>query len=125
MEELEARIVWSTNHYDGPAAGVAIHSGVHYWFHYLDSIDDRPRRFGLHPLSQSEFKIERQRHELFRNYVGHHCDYDESGRRLTNAVYHSPSNEALAECYAEQDKLRSNAQRMAYSRREPIGWFVR
>lgn len=124
MEELEAKIVWSTNHYDGPAAGMAVCNGVHYWFAYRGNIDDHPREFNLFPISQTEFKVERQRHELFRNAVGHHCDY-ENGRRATNAVYHNPTQEALSECYAEQDKLRSYAQRMAIERREPIGWFRR
>jgi hypothetical protein len=55
--------------------------------HEDDRVDyDRTRYFKVYRLPKDVMEAIKHNHELFRNYVGTHTDYDESGRRGKGAT---------------------------------------
>ena len=79
--EVEARMLWSLGHYDGPMTGIALYDGKPYYArcHQIPHTK-KPRYFWLYPLTDEEIRREHLYQEMFRHYYGPHCDYEEDGR---------------------------------------------
>ncbi len=74
-------MLWYSNYHDGPLSGLAEYSGEKYWFDMVQNDHDtlfHIRTFGLYKLSLEELETEEKRHQLFRDMVGHHCDYGDN-----------------------------------------------
>jgi hypothetical protein len=127
LERLDARMLWSTGHYDGPCSGVAVYLGQYYLFELLGSPTSRhgKRAYTLHPLTAEEFEQELARQQVFRELVGLHCDYDENGKRgepLPGAG--TPEGNARWTLYCE--RMRSMPESREVVRARPaIGYYVR
>ena len=79
--EVEARMLWSLGHYDGPMSGIALYNGKPHYAkcHQSACAKKKPRYFWLYPLTDEEFRRENLYQEMFRHYYGIHCDYEEDG----------------------------------------------
>lgn len=79
----DLRILWHCGYWDGPRSGLLSYKDIKYWFQVFDEPDDATifRRFLIIELSTEQVREEEQWHDLFRQKVGTHTDYDESGKR--------------------------------------------
>lgn len=89
---VNGRFLYHSNYYDGPISGAMLaETGERYWFDAHPDAD--PYNTGywylLYELTPDEWELETRRHDLFRRYVGTHCDYDENGRRNLGGVNRS------------------------------------
>lgn len=88
-------MLWHSNYYDGPLSGLAEYNEKKYWFDMVQDDHDtlfHIRTFGLYKLSPEELETEEKRHRLFRDMVGHHCDYGDNyapyeGKDTTGKYY--------------------------------------
>lgn len=115
------RLLWHSDYYDGPLSGMCRYRGEDLWFRMFDENQRHGgwhRRFDLVRLTADELADERRWHDLFRRCVGHHCDYDEKGRRAVGMVHPSAMH---AEFY---DAARNRASR-DYKNNPIVGWFQR
>ena len=124
MEYLTGcRLLWPLNYWDGPISGILEYQGRHYYFDRCDEsdIEDETatwsRRYLVYELSKEEFNEEMQWHNLFREHVGTHTDYDEHGR--TN---HAVRPQSEHHKYYEKAKERTPRD---YTQNKIIGWFER
>jgi hypothetical protein len=74
------------------------------------------RRFAIIRLFPEQRAEEQRRHDLFREMVGKHTDYDEYGQRAVGAL------EPRERWPAFYDAYRHRAPR-DFSQNEVIGWF--
>ena len=127
IDEEDITKLWSLAHHDGPCSMIVKYNNI---YHYADLDDDqtpegRPRKLFLYPLTDEEFNKENKRQELFRTYVGMHCDYDEKGKRQQNkGNIVASTQEELSKVYKEMDSIAPHPYRKAYRDRAPIGYFI-
>lgn len=77
------RIVRHHGYYDGPLNGICEIGGERFWF---DVEDAEERSYVVRRPTAALLAESDRRHDLFRKHVGHHTDYDESGRRDVGAL---------------------------------------
>jgi hypothetical protein len=100
------RWLWHSGYYDGPLTGMVLYGGKDLWAEVAEEchhVDEAPeddedndvisrcsfyRRYRATRLTDEAYAEQMRRHELFRQMVGRHCDYDETGRRA--ARFESP-----------------------------------
>lgn len=100
------RWLWHSGYYDGPLNGMVLYDGEQLWaevaeecHHVVEAPEDDEdhdfvstcgfyRRYRITRLTADAYAERMRRHELFRQMVGHHCDYDENGKRA--ARFESP-----------------------------------
>jgi hypothetical protein len=132
--ELDAKMLWSLGHYDGPMTGIAEHDGKIYYAHCHQCPDTwAPRYFWLYLLTKEEEAAERQAHEWFQKYYGFHTDFENGVKRrrkpLTTKekiwdvlrIFKTKPWEAWR---AEEVKLRIPWLREDYKKREAAGFFT-
>lgn len=73
---IDFTVLWLAGYYDGPMSGLCEMDGETFWFQSLTDEDTpvRNRRYLAFPLTADEAQDERERHRLFREYVGTHMD---------------------------------------------------
>lgn len=133
IERSAIKLLWYSDYWDGPRSGMLEYQGKPYWFQICAEADadTKPtpdssspdglqltgwyRRYTLLKLSDAQLQEERYWHELFRQKVGTHTDYDEeeenSGEvrpKETHAEFYEPYK-----AYTRPD----------LSDNEVIGWF--
>lgn len=93
--EERPKFCWHSGYYDGPLSGVCLYNDKHHWFKMIYEFDYEGdeewepgekeillgRIFVVAELSDEQFAIIKDRHDVWRNYIGRHCDYDEDGKR--------------------------------------------
>lgn len=137
LKEIRGRILYHSNYYDGPLTGVMLaEDGERYWFKVNEDTqfvrtggdDDDPEyapwRYELYALTADEWAAEDEAHAAFRELVGTHCDYDESGRRDLNGVSHAGRRHEFYgdPRYFSDDVTRR--RRNYFAEREPVGvWY--
>lgn len=79
----DLKLLWHVAYWDGPRSGLLSYKGIKYWFQVFDEPDDASifRRFLIIQLSVEQLLEEEQWHDLFRQKVGTHTDYDEDGKK--------------------------------------------
>jgi hypothetical protein len=121
VDASEVRLLWDVSYWDGPLDGVCLFRGERCWFECIDEPADEERvsrRFLIRRLTTEQLAVEEKQHELFREKVGTHCDYDENGRRAGEVKPHSTWHEFY-------DVYPPETSRSDYSRNEVLGQFER
>jgi len=73
-----AIMLWHSDYYDGPISGLAEYKGKKVWFKWHGTAHEPLtdlRIFNLHEMSDEAIEYEEERHQRFRDMIGHHCDY--------------------------------------------------
>ena len=75
-------LLWEDNRWDGPLSGMCELNGEKLYFNCADEAYSQTKRmykrirtFNLYMLPLEQLKAREAQHELFRQYVGEHCDY--------------------------------------------------
>jgi hypothetical protein len=122
IDRAEVQVLWHADYWDGPRSGMLLYRGEECWFEVVaESEDDAAgwhRRFAILRLSPEQHAEELQWHELFREKVGGHTDYDAQGQRPVGAL---KPRERWHEFYdAYQQRTPPD-----FSGNEVLGWFER
>lgn len=122
IDPAEIRLLWHVDFWDGPKSGVLSYRGEQFWFQLLlendDDITSWYRRFVVVRLSEEQLADERRWHELFRQHVGVHTDYDERGQSAVSPVQPREWWDRFYTPY--QQRLRPDL-----SSNEVVGWYER
>lgn len=118
IDRNDVHLLWYADFWDGPINGLCLYHNKKYWFAMLaDADEDMPdtsrRKFLVLELSPQQLAEEERWHELFRQKVGTHCDFEEAHPKVK-------PKETQREFYEEYEK-RSKPD---YSNNSLIGWFV-
>jgi len=115
-------MVWHAGFWDSPKSGMLTYRGEECWFEMVaedqEETDGWYRRFVVLRLSREQHADELRWHELFREKVGLHTDYDEQGKRTTGLLR---PRELWKEFY---DAHRHRPPR-DFSANEILGWLER
>jgi len=114
------KLLWHSAYWDGPIDGLLNYQGKKYWFQRFDEPSDRIvfRRFLIIELSPDQLSEEEYWHELFRQKVGTHADYDETGRRQSYVIHPEELHNEFYDAYKNRLALDLSDNRL-------IGWFER
>ena len=121
VPEKDVKILWESNRWDGPLNGMCLYKDKKMWFECAGEDDDRYRRYILIELTPDELAEEEKWHNLFREKVGTHCDYNESGRR-NDPETHLKRGNTWREFYDEYNKVKDEMGQY-HLRREPYAFF--
>ncbi len=117
----DVRFLWHVDYWDGPRSGVLEYRGERCWFQVVaENEEDAPqwyRHFVIVRMSAKQLAEEERWHELFRQHVGVHTDYDESGReRPIGALRPRAQWHHFYDAAAQRTRL-------DLSGNEVLGWF--
>lgn len=118
-EAKGVRLLWFTEYWDGPLAGVCEWDGSNYWFSKM--LDHQ--WFLMYPLSEEEWRMESELHAIFQKCIGHYTDYvyDENGKRSRVA---GDSSNANRPAYNKlQSEWHDANPSYTYIRAEPVAIF--
>jgi hypothetical protein len=132
IDEKKIRLLWHHSYFDGPINGILLYEGKTHWFKLFyplrtDEIRSRTDKDGIVwndyfvrylviELTEEQVREEEYWHELFRQKVGTHTDYDENGQRKISEL--KPENSQKE--YFELSKTRNSID---LSNNLVIGWF--
>jgi hypothetical protein len=120
IDRAEVRLLWHADFWDGPKSGMLVYRGERHWFEVVAEREDDAegwyRRFAVIRLAPDQLAEELRWHELFREKVGVHTDYDERGRRPVGSLQ---PRERWPEFY---DAVRQRTP-ADFSGNEVVGWF--
>lgn len=123
IEKSQFRLLWHCDYWDGAKSGVLLYQNKKHWFQIFNESDENEsdevdycRRFAIIELSESQLVEEEYWHELFKEKVGTHTDYDERGNRSVGAL---KPREMWSEFY---DKHK-NRKHQDFSNNLVVGWF--
>lgn len=131
----EITLLWHENYWDGYLSGKCLYRGRMHHFECVDQgqivlcendpdeIDETKsdnwyRRFSLIPMSDEEIAECTYRHNLFRQHVGNHCDYDPVSRQRNIDAGTRPSGE-----YHKFYDVAKTWPDLKLKEHTPIGWF--
>jgi len=120
------KLLWSHDWWDGVLSGICECHGKKMWFQVCSEILSEKeaeklgwwRRYLLLELKPEEFREEEKWHNLFREKVGTHTDYDENERRGGEVSPETTWHEFYDEFNPVRDDLSNYHQK-----REPYGYF--
>jgi len=138
------RLLWHAGYYDGPITGACEVGGKPKWFEMVgskagDSDDMEPEGevyFNLYCKETNDMDIDRMRyyyiydipeevmneviaqHEVFKEFVGTHCDYDENNQRGIGCTKPQESWKQYYEGKRKDIDIKSHLVR-----KNRIGWF--
>lgn len=116
----EIRLLWHGEWYDGPMNGLLLLDGRKYWFETVaESAADYEgfyRHFVIIELTDEQLAEEERWHQLFREKVGTHSDYDETGRVNLGGVLPSETHAEFYDAYLPR-------QQPDYLQNRIVGWF--
>jgi hypothetical protein len=86
IDRAEVRLLWHSSYWDGPRSGMLVYHGEPCWFEVVAESEAGGeggyRRVAVTRLSPDQLAEEQRWHDLFRQKVGVHNDYDERGQRV-------------------------------------------
>ena len=118
----QIRLCWHDDYYHGPITGLLEYHGEKYWFHMCDEnlqhANDPSwhRRYLVIELSPAQLQEEEEWHNLFREKVGTHTDYNAQGYREPGHIHSQQSQVEFYRAYNEREEP-------DYSDNNVIGWF--
>jgi hypothetical protein len=123
IDRSEVRFLWHADYWDGPKSGMLLYRGEECWFEVVAenedvSMDAWYRRFIVLRLSPGQRAEEWRWHELFREKVGAHTDYEESGRRPVESLRPREMWQEFYDAYRHRTP-------QEHSGNEVLGWFER
>ena len=101
VKRKDVRLLWACGYWDGPQSGLCLFRGEKCWFEMVKESYGKPdkhgergrtRSFVVLQLSEEEITDEEYWHELFRQNVGTHTEYDEHGNRTGEVVPVGPDS---------------------------------
>jgi hypothetical protein len=112
------RYLWHSAFWDHAQSGVLLYNGERCWFQMIDESEgnDWFRRFLVVRLTDEQMRDECYWHELFREKVGTHTDYDESGKRQVGELKPQEMWHEFYDAYESRQPL-------DLSRNQVVGWF--
>ncbi|MBI1915895.1 MAG: hypothetical protein HYS12_14340 [Planctomycetes bacterium] len=120
IDSSEIRLLWHSGYWDGPRSGMLLYRAEECWFEVIaeseDDAEEWNRRFVVLRLSAEQRAEELRWHELFREKVGLHTDYDAQGQRSVGSLQ---PRERWNEFY---DAYRQRSPR-DFSDNEVLAWF--
>jgi hypothetical protein len=118
VDRKDFRILWDVSYWDGPRTGILSYQGEKYWFQVFDETDDNVifRRLLILELSDEQLREEEHWHDLFRQKVGTHTDYDEAGKRQSGILHPKEVWHEFYDLYRYRLPLDLTNNRI-------IGWF--
>jgi len=77
------RLLWHCGFWDGPLSGICLFNGRKHWFRIAAAeVDSEENRiFEIIYLTDDQIRLEEERHVVWVENVGCHCDYDEFNKR--------------------------------------------
>jgi hypothetical protein len=115
LEMKDIRLLWHSGYWDGALTGLLLYDERKYWFENYDDPESNRRRYLIIEISDEQLREAEYWHELFREKVGAHSDYDDSWHRSG-----SVKPEATHKEFYEPFQKRIPAD---YSENTIIGWF--
>jgi hypothetical protein len=112
----DIRLLWHSGYWDGPKSGMLSYQGKKYWFQTIDDDEATVRRFLILELSGEQMREQEYWHELFRQKVGTHTDYDETGRHELGALRPGEMWREFYDAYEQRQPL-------DLSNNLIVGWF--
>ena len=109
------QLLWHCDYWDGARSGLLLFHGERCWFEVFAESDDEDepyvwwRLFAIVRLTPERLAGEERWHTLFRQKVGTHTDYDETGVRRRGEL-HPPERTARFLCRARQPKANESRQ---------------
>lgn len=120
IDRDDVRLLWHVDYWDSPRSGILLYQGKPCWFQVVaENKDDDAswyRRFAVLTLSAEQLAEEQRWHELFRECVGGHTDYDEHGKRPLGSVQPRERAEEFYTAYRQRTPP-------DFSKCEVLGWF--
>jgi hypothetical protein len=118
IDPAAVRLLWHVDFWDGPRSGMLLYRGEERWFELVAEGDEAGwyRRFVVLRLSPEQHAEERRWHDLFRQHVGLHTDYDPQGQRPVGALRPRAQWQGFYDAYRQ----RTSAD---FSGNEVLGWF--
>jgi hypothetical protein len=119
VDQAEVRVLWHSDFWDVPLNGLATYQGRKCWFQTLEDLrhnDPAEVIYLLIELSDKQITEEEYWHNLFREQVGAHTDYDEHGHRKTGSLM----PESAQKQYFDARKSREGQD---FADNRVIGWF--
>jgi hypothetical protein len=103
------RLLWHSDYWDGALTGLLLYEERKYWFENYDDVESTRRRYLIIEISDEHLKEAEYWHELFREKVGTHTDYDENRHRNIGALkpkatwneFYEPFQKRVAPDYSE------------------------
>lgn len=92
-DDLELKMLWYDDYYDGPLSGLALYNNKKVWFNMKENRYDNifhTRTFNIYELTKEQLEEEEYWHHRFRNEVGHHTDYGDQ-----YAAFKTVDNESI------------------------------
>lgn len=128
--------LWHHSYWDGALSGVCEVNGDKCWFecieewldnHSFPEDDDNfeppwYRRFLVHKLTNEQFLAVKARNDKFRQMVGNHTNYDESGKRSSFQYNDTITPETVNRFY-EESKSDVFPDISPVSDKDIVGWY--
>ena len=115
----EVRYLWHSGFWDVPTSGLLLYQGKKYWFQTSEDIVENELAKVIYlviELSPEELQEEEYWHNLFREKVGTHNDYDEHGKRPVHALRPTYMHHEFYDAYAKRKELNLSDNLV-------VGWF--
>jgi hypothetical protein len=118
VDFADIRLLWHSAYWDGPIDGMLRYDGRELWFHTVAEPDTREvfRIMVMLELTPEQIREETDWHDLFRRKVGHHTDYDATGKLRLGQTHPKESHHEFYEPYRSR-------QPRDLSNNEIIAWF--
>ncbi len=120
LDKNEIRMLWHVGFWDVPTSGVLEYRGRRYWFQTTEDLqqsESADLKYLVVQLSERQLAEEEHWHNLFRQKVGTHTDYDEQGHREIGALRPGSSHHEFYNAYKQR-------ARPDLSSNEVIGWYA-
>jgi len=118
IDRSSVRFLWHSSYWDDPQSGVLLHGGERCWFQVIEENEGNEwfRRFLVVRLTDEQLREETSWHELFREKVGTHTDYDEEEKRQVGALRPKETHHEFYDAYKDR-------QPWDLSDNTVLGWF--
>jgi hypothetical protein len=123
VPKSDIRLLWHSGYWDGIISGLLLFKGEKYWFQMIKEGADiiynegnERRIYLIVELSGFELTKLEYWHDLFKEKVGTHTEYDDTGKRAIGALKPKELWDDFYESFAKREKE-------DFSDNEVIGWF--
>jgi hypothetical protein len=120
IDRADVHLLWHSAFWDGPLSGMVLYRGELCWCQMVAESDPDSaewyRHFAVIRLSDEQRAEEQRWHDLFREKVGRHTDYDENQQRPVGELRPREEWPSFYDAYCERTP-------QDFSANEVLGWF--